>query len=275
MEYKGKTGEFFEVHTVTSRDYSEINKRSEDRLVLLWFEKDNNTLQIDSVNYTFNSNQIIFLTSFHQLKIISINSAKVLQFNKPFFCVVNHDSEVGCRGILFYGATNLPIIKVGAKELETLEAVWKMLCLEMQSKDELQLEMLQMMLKRILILCTRIYKEQGNYNKVEPVNSEVIRTFNYLVEEHFRTKHSVAEYAELLFKSPKTLSNLFKKLGDKSPLEYIQDRVLLESKRLLSYTNKGISDVAFEVGYDDVQSFSRFFKKKTSLSPSEFKNQHH
>ena len=274
MEYKGKTGEFFEVHTVTSRDYSEIKNRSEDRLVLLWFEKDNNILQIDSVNYTFNSNQIIFLTSFHQLKIISINSAKVLQFNKPFFCVVNHDSEVGCRGILFYGATNLPIIKVGAKELETLEAVWKMLCLEMQSKDELQLEMLQMMLKRILILCTRIYKEQGNYNKVEPVNSEVIRTFNYLVEEHFRTKHSVAEYAELLFKSPKTLSNLFKKLGDKSPLEYIQDRVLLESKRLLSYTNKGISEIAFEVGYEDVQSFSRFFKKKTSLSPSEFKNLH-
>jgi AraC family transcriptional activator of pobA len=132
----------------------------------------------------------------------------------------------------------------------------------MQSKDTLQLEMLQMMLKRMLILCTRIYKNQIDLNKLDCPNTNILREFNYLVETHFKTKRTVNEYAELLFKSPKTLSNVFKTLGRKTPLEFIQEWVLLETKRLLTYTNKTISDVAFEVGYDDVQLFSRFFKKK-------------
>jgi len=274
MKYEGKTGEYFEVCSITNEDNSSLKHAIDGSLILLWFEGDNNQLNIDGVTRIFNTNNITFLTSFHNVEVIKISTVKVLKFNKPFFCVVNHDSEVGCKGILYYGATSLPVIKVSDSELEILSAAWKMLCIEMESKDELQLEMLQMMLKRILILCTRIYKEQSHSVEVDQPTSDVIREFNYLVEEHFKTKHTVAEYADLLFKSPKTLSNVFKKLGSKSPLEFIQDRILLEAKRLLSYTDKGISEIAYEVGYEDVQSFSRFFKKKQELSPSEFKNQH-
>lgn len=274
MKYEGKTGEYFEVCSITNEDNSSLKHAIDGSLILLWFEGDNNQLNIDGVTRVFNTNDITFLTPFHNVEVVQISTVKVLKFNKPFFCVVNHDSEVGCKGILYYGATMLPVIKVSDPELEILNAAWKMLCIEMESKDELQLEMLQMMLKRILILCTRIYKEQSHSVEVDNPTSDVIREFNYLVEQHFKTKHSVAEYADLLFKSPKTLSNVFKKLGSKSPLEFIQDRILLEAKRLLSYTDKGISDIAYEVGYEDVQSFSRFFKKKQEVSPSEFKNQH-
>ncbi len=274
MKYEGKTGEYFEVCSVTNEDNSALKHAIDGSLILLWFEGDNNQLNIDGVSKTFNTNDINFLTPFHNVEVVQISTVKVLKFNKPFFCVVNHDSEVGCKGILYYGATTLPIIQVSDPELEILSAAWKMLCIEMESKDELQLEMLQMMLKRILILCTRIYKEQSQPLELDHSTSDVIREFNYLVEQHFKTKHAVSEYAELLFKSPKTLSNVFKKLGNKSPLEFIQNRILLEAKRLLSYTDKGISDIAYEVGYEDVQSFSRFFKKKENVSPSEFKSQH-
>lgn len=272
MKYEGKTGEYFEIARLSKENVSSISSIAEHTLALIWFEENDNVIVIDSVEQRFDKNQIIFLTSFHHIEIKSISQAKVLLFNKPFFCVVNHDSEVGCKGILFYGATSLPVISIKDQELATLDTVWKMLCLEMESADELQLEMLQMMLKRVLILCTRIYKNQENYTAVDDGQVNIIREFNYLVEQHFRSKHSVAEYAELLFKSPKTLSNLFHQLGSKTPLEFIQERILLEAKRLLSYTNQSVSEVAFSIGYDDVQSFSRFFKKKTSLSPSEYKS---
>jgi len=81
--------------------------------------------------------------------------------------VINHDSEVGCKGILFYGAQAVPIIRITDGDVETLSTVWKMLEQEMVSNDGLQEEMLQMMLKRILILSLRMYKDQTELQHVE------------------------------------------------------------------------------------------------------------
>jgi AraC-like DNA-binding protein len=75
----------------------------------------------------------------------------------------------------------------------------------------------------------------------------------------------------MLNKSPKTLSNLFKKYNEKSPLQVIQNRTILEARRLLRYSDKSIKEIAYEIGYEDIQSFSRFFKKVEGISPSDFK----
>ncbi len=83
-----------------------------------------------------------------------------------------------------------------------------MFSMEMQSKDELQMDMLQMMLKRLLILSTRLYKEQRQLVPLPKNSLDLLREFNFLLGAHFKTKHRVAYYAELLHGSPKTLSNL-------------------------------------------------------------------
>ena len=81
----------------------------------------------------------------------------------------------------------------------------------------------------------------------------------------------MAEYANLLNKSPKTISNIFSLLGTKSPLQYIQDRKMLEARRLLNYSSRQIKEIAYEIGFEDIQAFSRFFKKQEGISPSKFK----
>ena len=95
-----------------------------------------------------------------------------------------------------------------------------------------------------------------------------------MVEKHFKTKHTVAEYAGILNKSPKTIYNIFSKLNSKSALQYIQERKMLEARRLLSYTDMRINEIAYEIGFDDIQTFSRFFKKQEGVSPSEFKKKY-
>jgi len=147
-----------------------------------------------------------------------------------------------------------------------------MFLLEMASKDKLQIEMLQMMLTRLIILCTRLRKEQGEV-LLDTETHDVVREFNYLVETHFKTKHTVSEYADLLNKSPKTLSNFFAKQKQRSPLQVIQQRILLEARRLLAYTEMAIKEIAYEIGFDSVQTFSRFFKKKEGVSPLEYRKQ--
>lgn len=273
MKFIGTNQEYIEVLDLNQDSKNKILESVEGALSVLWFEENDNILEIDSVEYSFQKNQLISLTSFHKIKITRLNKTKFLRFNVPFYCIVNHDSEVGCKGVLFFGSNTTPIINIHTEEdLNSLDLAWKSLVSEMSSRDTLQLEMLQMLLKRILITLTRKYKKQENYSTIPAVQSDIIREFNYLVESHFKEKHSVSEYAELLNKSPKTLSNLFGKLHDKSPLQVIQNRILLEVKRLLSHTDKGISEIAYEVGYNDIQSFSRFFKKQEGVSPTEYRS---
>ena len=154
----------------------------------------------------------------------------------------------------YSGASQLPIIQIPVEATEQFETLWNMFTIEMESDDNLQIDMLQMMLKRYLILCTRLFKEQEQYPK-ENKESDIVREFNFLVEKYFKTKHTVAEYAALLFKSPKTLSNVFSKIGSKTPLQYIQDRKLLEAKRKLRYSDMQIQEIAYDIGYEDIQAF--------------------
>jgi len=273
MNYKGSTGEYFELEMVDYHNCDILKMQTHDTLRLLWFNSDGNQIVIDGIHYEFNENEIVFLTQFHNLEIGYVKSVNLLRFNRPFYCILDHDSEVGCKGILYYGAAQLPIIRPQGMELEIMETAWKMANLEFEMRDSLQLEMLQMMLKRILILSTRIYKNQAELSVLNTKQNNLVREFNYLVETHFKTKHNVADYADLLFRSPKTISNLFNKLGEKSPLQFIQERLMLESRRLLWYTETDISQIAYELGFNDLQTFSRFFRTKQGLSPSDYRMQ--
>jgi len=270
MKITGKIDDFIELKELDIPDCGIFDNPETSSLSILWFQTDNNELLIDGKNYFFTENQIIFLTEFHKIKVINKGAIKFLRFNRPFYCIIDHDADVSCKGLLFFGASQVPVITIPDEELEHFQILWKMFFIEMQSKDNLQIGMLQMMLKRYLILCARLYKRQKHFPKEEK-NIDIIREFNFLVEQYFNTKHTVVEYAELLFKSPKTISNIFSKRGAKTPLSYIQDRKMLEARRLLQHTNIQIQEIAVQVGYEDVQSFSRFFKKQEGISPTKYR----
>ena len=111
----------------------------------------------------------------------------------------------------------------------------------------------------------------GNLTKPQ---QDLVRKYHVLVENHFKEKHQVSEYAQLLFKSPKTLSNLFKKTGSASPLSIINDRILLEAKRLLLFSEKNVDEIGYELGYKEAAHFSKFFKSHIGLPPARFKEKY-
>lgn len=271
MIFKGPSNEFLQLQGIHCNNCYEQPEELESPLTFLWFEQDGQSITIDNVNIITRAHQVVCLTEFHQVDISSVCNAKMIRFNRSFYCVLDHDSEVGCKGILFFGASLIPTFEIPEDELEKFRTIWKMFELELASQDELQLEMLQSMLKRFIILCTRIFKTQNNYSELDQGKVDLIREYNFLVEQHFKSKHYVADYAEMLNKSPKTLSNLFSKLSNKTPLQFIQDRKMLEARRLLRHSEMSIKEIGFEIGFEDVQTFSRFFKKIERQSPTEYK----
>ena len=269
MYLKGPTDEYFELRVLDNNDCEVIKESIESSLSILWFQDDQSELKIDGKSKRFYKNEILFLTEFHKIEINRIGVIQFIRFNRSFFCIIDHDSEIGCKGVLFFGSSNIPVIQIPKSDLRKFESFWKMFLLESEEQDSFQIEMIRTMLKRYVILCTRIYKDQNNL--IHEEETSLIREFNFLVEQHFRDKHKVADYASLLNKSPKTLSNIFQKHSSKSPLQFIQSRKILESKRLLGYSDLQVQEIGYQVGYDDVQSFSRFFKKQTGHSPLSYR----
>ena len=271
MEFFGTSQEYLLVTNYTSLDAKKINENNTSTLSVLWNRNKDTNLLIDNVNYVLKTNEMIFLTEFHNVDISEIDEISIIRFNRDFYCIGNHDSEIGCKGVLFFGASQVPIIYLDDENKNKFEILWNVFLTELKSKDELQIEMLQMLLKRLLILATRLYKLQNKVLNIQDSKFDTIRDFNYLVEMHFKSKHTVSEYASIMNKPAKSLTNLFAVHIDKSPLQIIQDRIFLEARRILMYSDKSIKETTYELGFEDIQSFSRFFKNKQGISPRDFR----
>lgn len=100
----------------------------------------------------------------------------------------------------------------------------------------------------------------------------LVYSFNKLVESHYYQTHQVKEYAELLGESPVLLNRAIKNLTGKSASELIVERLILEAKRLLLYSNLSNKEIAYKLNYEDPSYFARIFRKKTGNTPSEFRN---
>ncbi len=201
------------------------------------------------------------------------NDHYFIDFNAAFYCLELHDKDLSCNGLLFGAMPSLPLLSCNEKELTEKNDVIERMIKEFDHDDDTKGEMLRLLLKQLIIISVRIGRKQlfSEENPNEE-DTDVIRNFQALVEKHFKEKHKVSDYAELMFKSPKTLSNTFKKLGSVSPLQIIQERIVLEAKRQMNYTDKSIKEIAYEIGYTEPAQFSRLFKNITGESPSDFQD---
>jgi len=157
------------------------------------------------------------------------------------------------------------------KETRSLGLLVEVFKDEYENRDNIQGEMLRVLLKRLIIKLTRLVKSQSSVGILSTAELDTVRQFNLLVENNFKKLHQVQDYANLMFKSPKTLSNLFAKYSEKSPVQLIADRLFLESKRLILYTDKSTGEIGFELGFEEPAHFSRFFKKMSGVTVSDFR----
>lgn len=271
MVFENTANECLKIYQLDRSNSNIIFDIKKTDMTFIWNTGERMEITIDKVCYVLQKNEIIFMTEFHKIDSINLEEARMVRFNQPFYCIVNHDNEVGSKGLLFFGASGIPIVSVEQEMVRDFELSWEIFCSEMCKKDLLQQDMLQAILKRMLILCARILVQSNGYNKLEKNQSDLVREFNYLVERHFAEHHDVGFYASKLNKSPKTLSNLFYQVSDRAPINIIHDRIMIHAKRQINYSQLSIKEIAYELGYDDIQTFSRFFKSKEGVSPVQYR----
>ena len=270
-----KYQDIFSLQTVQFEKACVVNRPEQiNNYRIFWIREGKGNYQIDFNSYSFNSNVIFFLSPGQMFSIDSeeIKEAYQLSFNRDFYCIQTHDTEVACNGFLFNNIYETPFVSPSTKETARLDRILTNLIEEFELEETAKYDMLQSFLKQFIVYSVRVKKE---YDVIkEDTETKLFKDFSLLVEQNFKKLHSVTEYANRLGLSPKSLTKNFQKNGSQIPSDFIKSRIITEAKRQLLYTNSAVKYIAFDLGFNDPAYFSRFFTKATGQSPKEFQKQH-
>lgn len=135
---------------------------------------------------------------------------------------------------------------------------------------EWQPRMLAAYLEVLLIYLSRLYTQQFTADATVP-DTRLLKEYQARIGERFRELHEVGAYAALLNISAGHLSEVVKAQSGKPAIAHIQERLVLEARRLLFHTRQAVKEIAFDLGFEDASYFTRFFRRETGVTPSEYR----
>lgn len=206
-----------------------------------------------------------------QIHNLHVKSAKgyVVCFNEDFVSLDAEEDFV--EKFPFYDASAPPVLKLSKElgaEIESLIlAVEKEL--HINSKNT---ELFRSYLNIILIkLRDRFTADKKIPGPSIAGKKKKVTQFKKLINTNYLSHIPVSDYAASLNITPNHLNALCKKYEGRTAIQLIQERLLLESKRLLYATDMNIKEISYHLKFEDVPYFNRFFKKLTELTPIQYR----
>ncbi len=244
---------------------------------LIWVQQGNGKIKADFAEYDFEANTLFAFSPYQPFMITSGKPLKgtAIFFHPEFFCIHKHHKEVSCNGVLYNNVYQPPFVLVDAVSATTFQMLCEQLQTEMQNPALAQYELLISYLKIFLITASRLKTLQQPKAAGEVKDNKepfILQKLKDSIEENFKTKHSPADYAEMLYISPKALAKITKSHFHKTLSSLINERIIIEAKRELYLTDKTVKEIAYELGYEDEYYFSRFFKVNADVSPQLYRD---
>lgn len=250
--------------------------RHDDFYEILFLTQGEGIHTIDFQQYAIRPNTIFFLSpgQIHELALSEDVQGYIILFTSSFYHFNKTDPHKLFELPFFYNLSQEtpPIYLDNAECIQTLTNLFREAISENKQYLSDKDEAIRALLDLILIQCKRIYPlsqqdEKTNKGKI------IVKRFKQLIEEKCKENLSVKDYANLLAISPNYLSETVKSVTGRTSTDLINDRMILEIKRLLKHTDMGISEIAYSLNFADQSYFSKYFKKLTGLSPLEFRNE--
>jgi AraC family transcriptional activator of pobA len=129
-------------------------------------------------------------------------------------------------------------------------------------------------LKSLLVEAARLsHGAREGTRRARSAQAELVARFREAIEAEFTRRHDLGAYTKRLGVSVTQLRAACRTVTRQPPTMLIQERIVIEAKRILIYTDTTVSAAAYRLGFDDPAYFSRVFQKRTGLSPRAFRNQ--
>lgn len=229
-------------------------------------------VNIDFEEYVCDKDTFFFFNEEHSFEVLYHPNGQMIFFHPDFYCVEIHDQELACDGILYSNVLTTPYIYLDDYQSKKLCKIIKEIDDEQICRDNWSEEKIRILIKYLIIESTRIWVKQWDQDSIElSEQQEFTRKFSQLVDRNFTTKHKVVDYAEMLNVTTKTLNKRIKDDCGISPSCVIVNRIMLQAKRLLAYTDLSVKEIAYSLGYEDISYFNRYFKIQANITPLEFR----
>ena len=218
---------------------------------LVWFTEGTGSYVIDFEEYEIKPNRLFF-----------VSPKQIHNWDYSDNCmgyILTIDNTLGEELNLSY---TFPYLDINDKSKDILSNVFPDLINNFQIQNDIIIGV-----RYVYQLCERFAKR--NQIKYHPTNTNII-AFKKLVSESYAQPHTIECYADKLHLSAEELNSLCKEYSGTTAKQYLLDIKLTEAKRLLLYSDHNVNEIAFRLGFEDSSYFSRIFKRKTSLTPSDF-----
>jgi AraC-like DNA-binding protein len=241
------------------------------KYVLIWCSKGNATLVIDDKELLLTKNQLVTITSgqIHYFKKLSKAEGTILEFTLDFICKDDNDIELIFHNGLFCHFDLNEVITVPNKSI--IEAQLKLIGEELLRKPYQYLISIRSRIELILIEINRIKVNRGD--EIYKPDALFLK-FLELVRSNFSNNYPLSHFAKQLRTTEAKLNEQSKLHTGRTAQSVMYGLVISEAKRLLTYQNLTVKEVAYELGFNDPFYFSNFFKKHTRTSPKSYKSKY-
>lgn len=265
-------------------DMSQLLREEGDKLYMphvhdcyhiIWFSGGSGVHEVDFEKHTLSGGTLFFLSpgQIHAFDRDSSHEGTVIRFCEQFLSDESSIESVFLKYDLFNAFESLPYLRVDDSNRRMLEYMLDSMRHELTNPGAFaHKDYLRHLLHLFLITIQRC----GN-NSTEKrlcINCQPDRLFvrfRQQLEHHFRSKHSVQEYSDLLNVSTKTLTRSVSDVANTTPLKMINARIALEARRLLQYSDMKIKEIGYDLGFDDPSNFVKFFKRQTGNMPTYYR----
>ena len=197
---------------------------------------------------------------------------KLLFFDKNFL-IKNISNPFIIEKMNLFSKGSYSIIKTTAKNSSLLQNLLDYLDKKSQKEGKFTEEIIRTIIFNLLLETAEIIEQENSSNpdKKEEGKKDLYLKFGKLIRENITRERMVQFYADQLHVSSKYLIEIIKKASGKTPHEVIDEALLKEAYVMLGNPDVTISEIAFELQFNSASAFGRFFKKHTTLSPSEYR----
>lgn len=237
---------------------------------ILYIKRGNGVHEVDFKAYEVRSNSMFFISP-GQVHALSTNGeAKIytLSFDANFFRLNNTTKRIEDFPF-FHTITNSPALYLDERD-GRMSNIFEQLLSEYQSKERWNESVLRSLLDILLVYSLRNYGSGDAVDSISPLTLQV-RKLEALIDNYFREYKLLDDYAKMMHLSPKQLTSICRKGFDKSVTTLIHERIIIEAKRLLLFTDNTVSQISDDLGFSDKSYFMRFFKKQTSQTADGFR----
>lgn len=243
---------------------------------ILWFQKGNPTHLVDFNPVKVKPDTLLFLNKDTVQRFDNKGDfdGKAILFTDSFFCKTKTDTKFLRSSILFNDLFSVSQIEL-SKPASLIADLFHLMETELlNEKDVLQSDILKNLLHNLLLLSERERRKQDFTEIKKGADLDYVMLFKDLLEINYHKFKQVRNYAKLISVTEKRLNQATTKVLDKSPKQMIDEKVMLEAKRLLAHTNESVKEIGFELGFEEPTNFIKFFRKHSQSTPVEFREQY-